>query len=1329
MILGNGVGVAQTPEAPRAPEQGKERESLARRIQELRSAGQLDEAMAVAERALDLERRAEGASTAGEAQALSRLAELHELRGEWDKALGRRREALAVRQCLDGPDHWRTADARLAVGFADRVAGLAAADRVKVTGALRKEQEAARLETQGNLVEAERVALEAMETYRSLIGPDTAEVARGLHRIGRVRAGRNDPRGAKQANEQALAIRRKVLPREHPDLGRSLNNLGLAESNLGNQRLAREVLEEAVRVWRAALGTSDPLLAMGLFNLGNIQHDLREDAAAKANHLESLAIRRKTRPSNPIAIAESLNNLGMVQRALRDYAAARASHEEALAIRRKALTANHPEIATSLNNLAIVQQAMRDYAAAKASHEESLAIRRKARPSNPAWVANSLNNLGTVEHDLGDNAAAKARYEEALAIRRKALPSGHPDIAQTLNNLGNVQREMRDLAAARASHEEALAIRRKTLPADHPDIAQSLNNLGNVQREMRDLAAAKASHEEALAILRRGLAPNDPGIAASLNHLGVVQEEMGEYAAAKASHEEALRILRKAVAPDDPAIAISLNGLGNVQRDLKEYAAAKASLEEALGIGRKARSPNPTDLADTLSNLSVVQRALGNSEASRAGHTEALLIRRKALPPNHPDIAESLLNLGVVQWQLREYAAAKASYTEALAIHRKALPPNHPKIAQNLDNLANVQFDLGERAAARASQAEALAIFRKALPPNHPDLARSLSVFGWISLASGTGVEEAIPRLAEATDLFQAEQLRLAVAQAEPEQLETAVSARVALRFLIEATLATGTDPGPTYDRVVRVKGSVSAQQRWARQARDAADPETARLLDRLRQVTQRIVGYSVGGRRSDGSSDPQGVPDLLRTLTDQRARLEQQLSTRSAVYRATQSRARIGGGAIRAALPRGTALIDLVDYLHATASDEGQNGSSVEPRVAAFMVRPERPEVAIVPLGPSKDLTALIDRWRSTYAAGTAPAAGAPDPAAELRKRLWDPLAQHLDGVQVVLVSPDGPLNGLPWAALPGSKAGTFLVHEYAFAVVPVPQLLPELLRAEPRRAKESPSLLLAGGIDFGAGDAREPVARDGKLPPVPTFRPLPGTESEVNDLRSQFEDAFPDAPPPRRLSKDKATKPTILAALPSHRFVHLATHGFFADEAEESAVDLAQRAGLLRGGLHLRPEAAGRHPGLLSGLVFAGVNRPDRPPEETILTALEAAELDLGRVELVVLSACQTGRGRVAGGEGVLGLQRAFQLAGARSVLASLWRIPDEETHRLMREFYRRVWSGEPVSKAESLRQAQLWMLNHWEPRRGGLERPAPAGPAPPYVWAAFVLSGDWR
>ena len=724
-----------------------------------------------------------------------------------------------------------------------------------------------------------------------------------------------------------------------------------------------------------------------------------------------------------------------------------------------------------------------------------------------------------------------------------------------------------------------------------------------------------------------------------------------------------------------------------------------------------------------------MQEELREYAAAKQSHELALAIRRKSLPPDHPDIAHSLGNLGVVQSELREYAAAKQCHQEVLAIFRRSLPPDHPLIAQSLNNLGVVQDELREYAAAKQSYEQALAIRRKSLPADHPDIASSLRNLGLQGLKSGVGVGDAVPRLAEATDLFQAEQLRLAVAQAEQEQLATAALARNSLGNLLSATLITSAEPASAYDRVVRVKGSVTAQQRWARQARDAADPDTTRLLDRLRQVTRQIVGLSMDNRPAQSKSDPRDVPDEIRTLSAERDELERQLTERSAVYRTIQARARVGSGEVRAALPEGSALIDLVDYSHLEPPAKGQTEPSEEPRMVAFVVRPERQEVVIVPLGPSQTLAVWIDRWRASYGAGKAAPAGETDPGVELRKRLWEPLAAHLEGVKVVLVSPDGPLHGLPWAALPGSKQGTFLVHEYAFAVVPVPQLLPELLRGKPRLANQQPSLLLAGGIDFGQENSREEEAPAGKLPPVPVYRPLPGTESEVNDLRTQFEDAFPDAPAPVPLRKDKATKEAVVAAIPSHRFVHLATHGFFAGESEPSILLAEQRAARQGGDLRRLAGVAGRHPGLLSGLVFAGVNRSDRRPEETILTALEAAELELGQVELVVLSACDTGRGQVAGGEGVLGLQRAFQLAGARSVVASLWRVPDEETHQLMREFYRRVWSDKPVPRVEALRQAQLWMLENWKDR-GGVERPGgPQGPPPPYVWAAFVLSGDWR
>jgi CHAT domain-containing protein len=154
-----------------------------------------------------------------------------------------------------------------------------------------------------------------------------------------------------------------------------------------------------------------------------------------------------------------------------------------------------------------------------------------------------------------------------------------------------------------------------------------------------------------------------------------------------------------------------------------------------------------------------------------------------------------------------------------------------------------------------------------------------------------------------------------------------------------------------------------------------------------------------------------------------------------------------------------------------------------------------------------------------------------------------------------------------------------------------------------------------------------------------------------------------------------------------------------------------------------------------VLSGIVLAGANREPRPGQEDgILTALEVNELDLAGCELAVLSACETGLGKSAGGEGLLGLQRAFQVAGARSVVASLWRVPDKATRDLMMDFYGKLWDRKrPLAKVEALRQAQLAMLREGAKRgmvrRDKKEKLPAGGKLPPEYWAAFVLSGDWR
>jgi CHAT domain-containing protein len=257
-------------------------------------------------------------------------------------------------------------------------------------------------------------------------------------------------------------------------------------------------------------------------------------------------------------------------------------------------------------------------------------------------------------------------------------------------------------------------------------------------------------------------------------------------------------------------------------------------------------------------------------------------------------------------------------------------------------------------------------------------------------------------------------------------------------------------------------------------------------------------------------------------------------------------------------------------------------------------------------------------------------------------------------------------------------------------------------------------------------------------------SFAPLPGTAQEIDKIRMLYRQEFAGHEP-EMVSGSRATEQFFRTEASRHRFIHVATHGFFsAESALDPKEGNKQSSGdpLLEKAIDVR----GFQPGLLSGIALAGANRKvdqeadkstnaGKEHDDGILTALEVEGLDLANVDLVVLSACETGLGKAAGGEGVLGLQRAFQLAGAKTCITSLWKVDDTATQVLMSEFYRNLWVKK-LGKLQSLRAAQLAMLKRYDPgkkRLRGLDvsDDNSAGPerGSPFYWAAFVLSGDWR
>ncbi len=456
--------------------------------------------------------------------------------------------------------------------------------------------------------------------------------------------------------------------------------------------------------------------------------------------------------------------------------------------------------------------------------------------------------------------------------------------------------------------------------------------------------------------------------------------------------------------------------------------------------------------------------------------------------------------------------------------------------------------------------------------------------------------------------------------------------------------------------------------------------------------------------------------------------------------------------------LPVGTVVVDLVAF-HRSERDpkiRGEKGRRATPSYMGFVLI-QGQSVRTVDLGPAQPIDEAVRAWRAAIVQRQACQA-----AEVLRRTVWEPLARLFPpGATTVLIAPDGPLTAVPWGALPGDRPGTVLLEQFSLATVPHAPFVLERLTAPARSPDDGDLVLAIGGVDYDGAPKPlgDPAARTDLLAlrraetdrgrgsggDGDGWRSLPGTAREVEAVAKRA-----GTRPLLRLVGIEASTARLLRELPKARWAHVATHGFFADPKVRSILQPDPSLFAFEG----RQSVAGlRSPLVLSGLVLAGANRPsaavvqaDQSGDDLgIVTAEAIAGLPLQDLELVVLSACETGLGLVGGGEGVFGLQRAFHLAGAHNVVASLWKVDDEATAALMAIFYDQLWrqNKPPI---EALRAAQLTLYHHPE-LAGKLARsrgtpdfdklvqrpervPGAGGSGPRRAdakdWAAFALSG---
>jgi CHAT domain-containing protein/tetratricopeptide (TPR) repeat protein len=905
----------------------------------------------------------------------------------------------------------------------------------------------------------------------------------------------------------------------------------------------------------------------------------------------------------------------------------------------------------------------------------ALAITAGAAFISSSEIAPQIDPLAVVfEAERSD----RLRWHEAERLHgADSLEAGAAlaELAQVL------ERRTRDnLAEGTELARRALAITELHRGPDDAEVAAALEGLAMWLWYSEDYEGERAAVERALAIRERATPLDDVSIARDLHFVSEGYRVEGDNGRALQFRERAGQVIERLHGPDSESMAVHLHYLAVIQAAIGDRSSAIANAKRAVDI-REVVLPTDRLLAQSLNLLGGLLVDVGELSRAEPVLDHAREIWESSGSPDQADTTRALTNLGRLFAARSDDGRAATVFERVAAIRSAAFGPDDPRVADTLARLGAAQRRSGNRAAARSSLRRALDIQEKRSVPSYPEWAQALREQALLDGSEGdldTALREALDAERLTREQFRAS----AVGLSEREAL-TQARARIGgldLAWVWASQLASrgGLEDGSAsaiLDAAIRsralVLDTLATRQRILALHQDG---ETTANVETLSRAQGRLTHLLL----DEGSS-----PELLTEARAKADRAERALVEKSREYRQERGRGDPGLDAVRSVLPPRSLL---VSYFHYDAASEDSTAGAGA-AYAASVLTSDGGTPRIVPLGSAAAIDSAVRAWSDSVSGDPRPAGSGSEAeyrgvARRLAELIWDPVGPLPQDVERVFIVPDGALQAVNLATLV-TERGEYLVETgVSFQYLGTERDLVGCDENMPHRHG-----LLALG---------DPAYDDPRGSGTRRFDPLPGSRQEAIEVASYW----PAQEPTTVLTGDDATETLFKGLAPSVRVLHVATHAFFQSEP--------------------RP---GENPLRAAGLAMSGANRdPKRgdasDADEGILTAAEIALLDLRGVEWAVLSACGTGQGVLEPGEGILGLRRAFQIAGAHTLIVSLWPVEDDATRYWMRALYASRRAG--ASTVDAVRAASRAVLD--EKRRAG-------GTTHPYFWGGFVSIGDWR
>ncbi len=1035
-----------------------------------------------------------------------------------------------------------------------------------------------------------------------------------------------------------------------------------------------------------------------------------------------------------------------------DHATAARNYSSAMALTPELFGANSKNMATIMSNLANEYLALGQYPQAENLQLRSLEIRKTVFGAKSLDVAASLNNLGLVLKEQAKFKQAEAAYLNSVEIRKTALKNNDVLFSESYTNLALLYMAQARYERAETYFLDSKKIDEAAYGRDHPEVATDLAALAELYRLTGRFSLAQENLQRSINIRKEKLAPNHPLTRETQNSLAIVYQNIGKFDQAESLYLGNLDLDRRQFGNQNLTVATDLLNLAILDKLLGQYEKSEKCNLECLTIREAKLGLSHPAVADVLNNLADLYCQTKRYDKAEPLYQRGLKIVEDKFGASHPDVARILHNQATLYFYMEQYDRVESLLQRSLKIYADTLRPDHQSVLLTQNELGDLYRVMGKYDQAEMLCRHVLELRKSTLGSNHIDVEESLS-----SLAN---IHAELNQIAAATDEFdQARRLQ----RRHAADVLPMLSESQQMKFLenidresLHAALSFAWQHQSESKLAERsagwlANGKVLAQETLAQRAALGRDTQDVNLKALVAELNDTRTQWAQLTNAADSAEKSTRIVQLIQREHELAKQLSHAGGAKTLV-------AWVEFESIRQQIPRDAMLVDIVRLEAHDFKAKAKAQKTLSPRYVAWLTPAENQgDVRLIDLGDAADIDAVVQKLRQQLrlyqsndkTSNPLLALGEGDAEKQLQtslaavgKLVLDPLAESLKDKTEIILSPDAALWLVPWCALPlPGEPQRYAVEKWKFRFVTSAR---ELAAKFPQTSNNGPRIFSNPNYDLAASDLPKALASvfgnvimngatratdapllasaDVRSAGLGRVARLPGTAAEAAAVTPSLKTLTGNEP---KNYAENAALEGVFKHLKAPRILLVSTHGYFMpDQTSRDQQTLAFDASSPHDDQHPLIDTTGaalENPLVRCGLLFAGCNNRDNIPVEAhlddgILTGLEIVGTDLRGTELVVLSACETSLGQVNNGEGVAGLRQAFQLAGAQSVVATLWQIPDQATAQLMNDFFANLAAGQ--AKSEALRNAQLARIK---------SRREKFGAAHPLFWAAFTLTGQ--